>query len=577
MVDLPDDFFELDAHYVPRLRFGSEGVSEALSDQLLYGHDEITRLIRVSNQAISAGGQSPKLSSPLDGAQAVTALVRKGDYDGAMLWACILAPKHWNHISFLKALRDLFTKRGMPEAALAMTNAVANKDQGISPQAIRRVEGRLRETSGWYPRLAGPLVRVADPVAGRVLHLVKESRPYLSNGFTSRSHQNFLAEKRAGLEPMVLTEPGFPRSVTGKESRSSELVDGIYHSRLDVGNIEYSSMPNDTFLQLFAELAYQRIQELRPSIIHVSSGRRGYETALVGLALQEKTGLPLVYEVRSFFEANWTADIEWETRGELFSRRIEAERMCMERADRVLTIGSSMKGELIARGVPAEKIGVIPNAVQVESFTVRQRSRALEDQLGIRGVPTFGYVSNMDHYRESQETLIEAASLLKRAGSKMHCILVGDGPRRAHLETLASELGVRDRVLFVGAVDHEVIPDYYGLIDIFVVPRIRERAATYVTPLKPFEAMALGRPLVVADLPALLEIAEPPLRGHSFESGNAADLVEVILRLSADHEETERLSVAGRVWVENERTWDHNGERYVREFSEVAEALKGTD
>ncbi|MGX9900546.1 glycosyltransferase [Arthrobacter sp. SA17] len=244
-------------------------------------------------------------------------------------------------------------------------------------------------------------------------------------------------------------------------------------------------MPADEFLQMFAQLAYEEVLRHRPSVIHASSGRRGYDTALVGLALQKKTGLPFVYEVRSFFEGNWTADLAWESQGETFSRRMWIEEMCMHRADRVLTIGEAMKDELISRGIPADKIGIIPNAVDTDAFSPQERSAELAEHHGIYDYPTFGYVSNMDHYRESQETLIKACKILKDAGSQARCVLVGGGPRKESLVRFAVDMGVSDRVIFTGPVDHNAIPGYYSLIDIFVVPRIPERAATYVTPSSP--------------------------------------------------------------------------------------------
>ena len=110
----------------------------------------------------------------------------------------------------------------------------------------------------------------------------------------------------------------------------------------------------------------------------------------------------------------------------------------------------------------------------------------------------------MDHYREAQETLV--ARLRRAEGGRARRALRPRGwtaRAAAMLEELAESLGVADRVHFTGGVDHDEVTDYYSLIDVFVVPRTRERAAIHVTPLKPFEAMSLGIPVVVSDLPAL--------------------------------------------------------------------------
>ncbi|MEW1978952.1 glycosyltransferase family 4 protein [Kocuria palustris] len=478
-------------------------------------------------------------------------------------------------VDYLKVRRAVLGKLGELSQALLVNHRLAEL-RAVSMESLAGLEGRVRELSGRVPRLAGPR-RPVEPISDtRIVHLVKESRPYLSNGFTSRSHSNFLAEKKAGLEPIVVTEPGFPRSVLGSLPRSEAMVDGIGHYVLDLGT-DLSALPDDRFLQVFADMAYERISKIRPAAIHVSSGRRGYETALVALAIKDKTGLPVIYEVRSFFESNWTGEVRYEAQGEIFNSRRRIELECMQRADLVLTIGESMKQEIVARGIPEEKVGLVPNGVYVERFSPRGRSAELAEAHGLTGVPTFGYVSNMDHYRESQETLIAAAAHLAAAGRPEHCVLVGDGPRREKLERLAESYGVADRVHLLGRVDHDEIPDYYSLIDVFVVPRTSERAATYVTPLKPFEAMAMGLPVVVSDLPALREIAPSPERGWTFTPDDARGLARILGDIFDDPAERERRAGAGLQWVRTQRQWDHNGPRYVEALRAALAAAAGKE
>lgn len=470
---------------------------------------------------------------------------------------------------YLKVRRAILGKLGELSDALLVNHRLAGL-KAVTESSLAGLEGRVRELRGHAPRLPGPRRPIPPASDKRIVHLLKESRPYLSNGFTSRSHSNFLAEKKAGLEPIIVTEPGFPRSVLGSLPRSEMRVDGIGHYFLDLGR-DLDSLPVDRFLQVFADMAYERVSKIRPAAIHVSSGRRGYETALVALAIKEKTGIPVIYEVRSFFESNWTGEVRYEAQGEIYESRRRIELECMQRADLVLTIGESMKDEIVARGIPEEKVGLVPNGVYVERFAPRDRSVELATSHGLAGVPTFGYVSNMDHYRESQETLIAAAAHLAREGRPEHCVLVGDGPRRDKLERLAESYGVADRVHFLGRVDHELIADYYSLIDVFVVPRTAERAATFVTPLKPFEAMAMRLPVVVSDLPALREIAPSPERGWTFPPDDARGLAQVLKQVFDDPEERERRAEAGLRWVRSERQWDHNGPRYAEALSWVLE------
>lgn len=508
----------------------------------------------------------PVLTSRFNEGNAVAFYTRERDYVKANIWADAVSARTQNSLSDMKALRALRTQEGSISDALELSYRISKKEKSQNLSGLHFLEGRVKELHGSVPKIQGPVRRVEGLVKGRVVHLVKESRPSLSNGFTSRSHKNFLAEKASGLEPIVITEPGFPEN---NPKTRTEFVDGILHVRLGMGSIDYSKIPADQFNQLFADLAYEEIKKLRPQVIHASSGRRGFETALSGIAIREKTGIPLVYEVRSFFEANWTDDTRVEQSGEIFTRRMATEEYCMAVADRVLTICQSMKDELVSRGVPSEKIGIIPNAVDAEHFKPVARNADLETKFGLVDVPTFGYVSNMDHYRESQETLIRALGILGVRGTIAKCILVGSGPRMERLKELASEIGVSDRVVFTGSVDHNEIEQYYSLIDLFVVPRIRERAATYVTPLKPFEAMAQRKPVITSDLPALLEIIDAPNRGLSYSSGDAESLADRLETLFVDQQTQNRIAQAGYEWVVSERTWKSNGDRYVQEFSKL--------
>jgi len=532
----------------------------------------------MTSGAPSAGadllGVAAALQDSLAGADAGTAtavlrhLLQAREYDYALELVDVWWDRHREVADFVRVVRLIQGKTGR------LTDALRSSQQLVRLRAMpydgpQMLEARIRELSGTVPTAQGPSDAVVPSSPHRVVHLVKESRPYLSNGFTSRSHYNFLAEKEAGLDPVVLTEPGFPRNIVGEQARREMRLDGIGHYHLDIGPADAKAMVPDRYLELFADLALERVRAIRPAVIHASSGRRGYETALVALAVRERTGIPVVYEVRSFFESNWTDEVRYEDRGELYESRMRLEEKCMREADLVLTISESMRREIIERGIPADKVGIIPNGVDSTRFAPRERHQELADSLGIGNAPTFGYVSNMDHYRESQETLVRACARLRAEGRDEHCVLVGDGPRKDMLVELSDRLGVADRVHFTGAVNHDEVVDYYSLIDVFVVPRTRERASVHVTPLKPFEAMSMGIPVVVSDLPALREVVDPPHRGWSFGPDDDADLARVLVSVLDGPEERGRRVRAASTWIHEERQWAHNGPRYRRYFESV--------
>ncbi|WP_288872470.1 glycosyltransferase family 4 protein [uncultured Corynebacterium sp.] len=495
--------------------------------------------------------------------------LQRGDLDIAYLWIRALFPKHGKNKNFVHLAEKVAAARGNLSQSVALANHKL-QNKWVSPEAVRVAEGRLIELET-IPGLVSNPIEVRDRTPKLVLHLVKESVPYRSNGFCSRSFENLRAETMSGYKPLVITEPGFPAKAEWNGSQSDE-IEGIQHLRLLPGAEAVTKrLPADEFNQLFAELGMAIAQKYRPSVIHASSGRRGFETAKSALAISRATGIPLVYEIRSFFEGTWTSNIEIESKSEIFEKRLVAEKECAEHADKVITISKTMRDELISWGVDPGKISIAPNGVDVSRFTPGDKNPALQKKLGLEGKITIGYVSNFDHARESQETLVRATKRLLDEGFSVNCLLVGGGARQEPLKKLSEELGIADNVVFTGLVKHEDIVDYYRLIDVFVVPRRAERAANLVTPLKPFEAMACGIPVIVSDLPALREIVESPSRGQYFKERDDRDLALVLKQLISDPEERARLARAGREWVVENRQWSRNGEVYAA----VYEALEG--
>jgi len=439
------------------------------------------------------------------------------------------------------------------------------------------VLGRLHElTPGWLPWIPGrrPVTPASDDV---VLVLNKESTPYLTTGFTMRSRYNFLAAKAVGIQSEVVTALGFPRLLGVTNAPRRELVDGIPHHRLDLGPDYRLDAPLDRILEDQAWLTAQVAREVRPAIIHASSGHRGYEHALIGQALRAHIGRPLVYEVRSFFESTWSSDDEWSESGDQYHLRYDTETRAMMAADHVITIAEAMRAEIVERGVDPDRVTVIPNGVDAEAFRPQPPDPALRRRYDIDGAFTFGYVSNLDHPRENQELLVDATRELLRRGRRVHCLVIGDGRRREELHRYAGRAGVGGALTFTGRVPHAEVGAHYALLDAFVVPRKDERAARMVTPLKPYEALAMARPLVVADLPALVEIAEPDERGLAFPANDAAALATTLERLIDDPALGERMGLAGREWVSRERSWAANGPRFRAVYDQVLEAWSGRD
>lgn len=231
------------------------------------------------------------------------------------------------------------------------------------------------------------------------------------------------------------------------------------------------------------------------------------------------------------------------------------------------------------RPVPAvdpDRVFVVPNGVDVDRVVPRPRRSELVRRLGLEDTFVFGYVSNLDHPREGHELLVDAVRELRTAGRAATALIVGDGARREELQARAERAGVAEHVVFTGQVPHDEVADYYALLDVFVVPRVDERAARLVTPLKPYEAMAMGLPLVVSDLPALVEIVGRDERGLTFPTGDAAGLRRVLEVLADDPALRAGLGARGRAWVQEHRTWSSIAAGYDSVYAVLPAATRSS-
>lgn len=432
-------------------------------------------------------------------------------------------------------------------------------------EAHREVSGELHVLSGgWGHQL--DRIGFVQPKPNRVLHIVGKSLPYTLAGYTVRTQYTVKAQQEVGLCPHVVTKLGFPWSEGVMEASLVEPIESIPHHRL------YSPChrePLDIRLSANVDAASEIVRRVRPQIIHAASD---FENALVALALGDAFGIPVVYEVRGFWEETWLSNQAqneaMET--ERYHLRREREFECMSRADAVITLSEIMREQIIERGIEPEKVSVVPNAVDPDAFPLVTRDQALADRLGISSDEvTIGYISSFSPY-EGIRYLVDATARLVERGLPVKCLLVGDGKERAALERQVEDLGLSKHVIITGRIPHDQILTYYGLIDVFVVPRTNDRVCHLVTPLKPYEAMATGRALIVSRTRALSELANEGQTGLTFTPEDADGLANVLGPLITDPDHRHALGKAARAWVHNAHTWADNASRYQEVYGSLA-------
>jgi glycosyltransferase involved in cell wall biosynthesis len=450
--------------------------------------------------------------------------------------------------------------------------------EGRLHDAIRALDGargwrsaRLRrwlqaETDMLQPNRLHIPELTAERKPGTILHIVTDALPSTSAGYTIRTQEIAVAQRDAAhLDPHVVTRIGFPVTAGAIDGRGLVTVDGVPYHRL----LPWV-MPGraDTIAADGLKHAARLVTEVKPSVLHAASN---YSNALIALALRDATRLPVVYEVRGFWEDTWlsrqtaaasaanaaTGDLRQSDR---YVRSRALETHCMQAADLVVTLGEAMRDEIVERGVDPAGILIVPNGVSREFLQPLPDATALRSQLGIeQGEHVVGLVSSLVAH-EGIGTLLGAVKILGDRGVKARALIVGDGPERGALQRRAAELGLD--AIFTGRVPMAKVRDYHAVLDVFVVPRTPDRVCQLVTPLKPVEAMASGLPVVVSGVKALGEVVRDKVTGLQFPPLDAEALADALQLLLGNPELRGELGANAREWVARDRTWEHNAARY---------------
>jgi glycogen(starch) synthase len=226
------------------------------------------------------------------------------------------------------------------------------------------------------------------------------------------------------------------------------------------------------------------------------------------------------------------------------SRALES--FALRHAGEVTTICEGLRADIAHRGIPSDRITVIPNAVDTLAFQFCAKpDLRLRHELGLDAALVIGFVGSFYHY-EGLHLLLDAARKMILQHPQLRVLLVGGGPQEAALRAQAQALVHR----------------YYGLIDVLAYPRLPVRLTELVTPLKPLEAMAQGHVFVASDVGGHRELVRHGETGHLFRAGDADALEGAIEAVLAQRDRWPQLRAQARRFVEGERTWAASVARY---------------
>jgi len=393
-------------------------------------------------------------------------------------------------------------------------------------------------------------------VAMKVLHVLDHSLP-VHTGYTFRTRNILKQQQARGWSTAQLT--GSKHPLAGPDP---ENVDGLIFHRTSGPASLLGSLPVINQLEVVRGLS-RRLDAVialeRPDLLHAHSPALD---GLAALSAGKRHGLPVVYECRAFWE-DAAVDHGTTSEGSLRYRLTRAmETYVFRRADAVTCICEGLRADIVARGVPAERVTVIPNAVDIASFGASAGYDAeLAAQVGVVGRPVIGFLGSFYAY-EGLDLAIDALPLIRQQVPDLVLLLVGGGPQEANLKAQAERLGMADNVRFTGRVPHEQVQRYYDLVDVLVYPRHAMRLTELVTPLKPLEAMAQRRVLVASDVGGHRELISDGLTGRLFKAGDEKAFAQVVVDTFAMRDRWDEFRRAGREFVEKQRNWAASVARY---------------
>lgn len=392
----------------------------------------------------------------------------------------------------------------------------------------------------------------------RILHVLDHSLP-LHSGYTFRTRAILNSQQAMGLEVRGLTTQR--HNAESHWDNAQEIFDGLTFHRTP----GMSSGPAG--FREFREMAatHDAIRALakdwRPDIIHAHS------PALNGggaMRAAHALGIPFVYEIRAFWEDAAVGNRTGAQGSVKYRLTRSLETQVARRADALFTICNGLRDDLIARGIPGGRIGVMPNGVDLTLFgEPAQRDAALARELGVPdGTPIIGYIGSFYDY-EGIDDLIAAMPILRHKHPGTRLLLVGGGEREAYLRAVANTLPDPQAVIFAGRVPHTEVERYYSLIDVLAYPRKQSRLTDLVTPLKPLEAMAQRRIVAASNVGGHRELMTHGTTGFLFAPDDPQSCAQALAETLDRREDWDAVREAALAHVRTRHDWAINARRYL--------------
>ena len=395
------------------------------------------------------------------------------------------------------------------------------------------------------------------PSSFKILFLVHNSLPYDKAGYAIRTHSIVKQLREKNIDVVVATRAGYPWDLQKHRDKMFapfDLIDGVKYVRLYDDRKTFKKGADSNYIDAYAKELVREAKTNHSTIIHAHSN---YLNAHAAIQASNEMKIPSIYELRGLWHfTRLTVDENYRYNG-MFDYEQKMVEGAALGADRVVTISQALKDLVVSWGIDARQVVVIPNAVDMTLFQPMHQDTSLVEKFNLEQRVVVGFVGSLTAY-EGLELLIGAIDSLIDEGLKISLVVVGDGKEMKRFKTLSRS----KYISFVGRVPHEEVKNYYSIFDICAYPRNNHEVCRYVPPLKPLEAMAMKKAVIVSDVAPLLEMVEDGVTGLVCKADNQDSLKEKLVELYKSKELRELLTNNAYVWVKKERNWNVVVEKY---------------
>jgi len=284
-----------------------------------------------------------------------------------------------------------------------------------------------------------------------------------------------------------------------------------------------------------------------------------------GAKLKKDLGIPFILHVDGieyWVKKNW---------GKLYFAKLLklAEEIQLQSSDAIIVVSDALKRQLIEYGVEGEKIIVAPNGVHPDQFSPEIDDAGLKKQLGIEDKFVVGYTGTFGHWH-GVEVLAEAVKHIVKRIPNAVVLFVGDGNLRPKIEEITKRDNVNDKIIITGFVPFKTIPNYLAACDVLLSPCVNNADNEFFnSPVKLFEYMAMGKPIVASNVGQQGIVIEDGLNGLLHEENQPEELAEKVFKIYQDKDLAVRLGKEARKRAVEKHDWKVNSQQIIDAYYKI--------